>query len=107
VGVPERRYLIRTAKGQTPIYSLVEAADGIQSVGSQGVTIQRYKGLGEMNSEQLWETTMDPARRSLLKVTLEDAVAAEDMFTTLMGDDVQERRAFIQKHAPEVRNLDI
>jgi len=107
VGVPERRYLIRTAKGQTPIYSLVEAAEGIQSVGSQGVTIQRYKGLGEMNSEQLWETTMDPARRSLLKVTLEDAVAAEDMFTTLMGDDVQERRAFIQKHAPEVRNLDI
>ena len=106
VGEPECVYSIDSGQKVTEAHSLAEAAESIRTVGGQGLTVQRYKGLGEMNHEQLWETTMDPARRQLLQVTLEDAVAAEQMFTTLMGDDVQDRRSFIQRHAPEVRNLD-
>ena len=75
--------------------------------GEKGTIVQRYKGLGEMNPEQLWETTMDPDRRTLQKITIEDAVEADEMFTVLMGDDVRLRRNFIVKHAKDVKNLDI
>ena len=87
--------------------TLKECLDYVREVAKKGLTIQRYKGLGEMNPEQLWETTMNPETRTLLKVTMEDAVAANEMFTVLMGDQVEPRREFIEKHALEVRNLDI
>jgi DNA gyrase subunit B len=94
-----------TQKREIP--SLKALLDYVKEIGRRGMTIQRYKGLGEMNPEQLWETTMDPDRRTVLKITLEDAVEADAMFTVLMGDQVEPRRQFIQKHAHEVRNLDV
>ena len=89
------------------IYSLEELLETIRDLGRKGLSIQRYKGLGEMNAEQLWETTLDPAKRTLLKVTIDDAIEADEIFTVLMGDEVECRRAFIEKHARFVTRLDI
>jgi DNA gyrase subunit B len=81
--------------------------DYVLELGKKGLNIQRYKGLGEMNPDQLWETTMDPEKRVLLQVRIEDEVEAENIFTKLMGDNVEPRRDFIIKHALEVSNLDV
>ncbi len=96
-------------KEQETVYfeNLSELLKFVQAQGKKGLSIQRYKGLGEMNPEQLWETTMDPEKRTVLKVTLEDVLEADKTFTTLMGDEVEPRREFIHKYAREVRNLDI
>lgn len=92
---------------ETPCYTMRDIIDFLRANGRKGIEIQRYKGLGEMNADQLWETTMDPAKRTLIKVTLPDAIAADHMFTMLMGEDVPPRRAFIEQHALSVKNLDI
>jgi DNA gyrase subunit B len=89
------------------IFSLSELLTLIEAQGKKGLQIQRYKGLGEMNPSQLWETTMDPDTRTLVQVSLEDAVEADKIFTTLMGDNVEPRRNFIQEHAHEIRYLDV
>ncbi len=94
-------------KKKTPLFGLEELLAAIRGLGREGMTIQRYKGLGEMNPEQLWETTMDPDRRTIVKITLEDAVEADQIFTVLMGDQVEPRRKFIEEHALEVKHLDI
>jgi DNA gyrase subunit B len=91
-------------------HSLRDVFAEIQDLGKRGVTVQRYKGLGEMNPQQLWETTMDPSRRTLIRVSLDmegGNYEAEELFSILMGEDCLKRRQFIQKHAPEVRNLDV
>jgi DNA gyrase subunit B len=88
-------------------HTLRELIDAIRTNGRKGVEVQRYKGLGEMNADQLWETTMNPAVRTLVKVTLPDAIAADRMFSMLMGEEVEPRRAFIETHALSVKNLDI
>ena len=104
---PKFLYRLVGEKERQEFSSLKEVLDFVKNQAQKGMTIQRYKGLGEMNPQQLWETTMDPQKRTLLKVVLEDAVEAEKTFTILMGDQVEPRREFIENYAHKVKNLDI
>jgi DNA gyrase subunit B len=102
------KYRLTNGDDAIPVRTLRDILKAIRTVGRKGLKdVQRFKGLGEMDAEQLWETTMDPAKRTLLKVTIEDAIQAERMFTVLMGEEVEPRRQFIEKHALEVKFLDI
>jgi DNA gyrase subunit B len=108
VGAPGGEKFRVVADGEAvPVSSLRELLKQLRKSGSKGLDVQRYKGLGEMNPDQLWETTMDPDTRTLLKVRMEDEVKADEMFTILMGEEVEPRRDFIERHALEVKVLDV
>ncbi|HNX26191.1 MAG TPA: toprim domain-containing protein, partial [Phycisphaerae bacterium] len=103
----EVRFELSLEKETRETKALRDVLAYIKGNGKEGMTLQRYKGLGEMNPEQLWDTTMNPETRTVLKVTLDDAVEADEIFSVLMGDAVEPRRAFIERHAKAVRNLDV
>jgi DNA gyrase subunit B len=105
LGLPP--YLLKDGEEEVVAEDLFRLKESLLKTGRKGLTIQRYKGLGEMNPSQLWETTMDPEVRTLLQVTIEDALEADQIFSILMGDEVEPRRQFIMENALTVRNLDI
>ena len=106
-GVEEPRYKLRRGETVVGLEDLRGLLAAVRNAGEKGLQITRFKGLGEMNAEELRDTTLDPNHRTLLQVRMEDASAADDMFRILMGDKVEPRREFIEKHALEARNLDV
>ena len=99
--------ILISGENKFPVRSTFEFLETVKEVGKKGVNIQRYKGLGEMNPEQLWETTLDPQKRTLLKVQMEDEMLLDETFVKLMGEKVEPRRDYIQSNAKKVVNLDI
>lgn len=106
-GIEEPRYILRKGENDTAVDDLRGLLAAIRAAGEKGMTVTRFKGLGEMNAEELRETTLDPDNRTLIQVSMSNAADADDMFRVLMGDKVEPRREFIEKHALEVKNLDI
>ncbi len=106
-GLDTSRYVLRRGENEIGLDDLRGLLAAVRAAGEKGLTVTRFKGLGEMNAEELRETTLDPANRTLVKVTMEDAGAADEMFRVLMGDKVEPRREFIEKYALDVRNLDV
>jgi DNA gyrase/topoisomerase IV subunit B len=103
----ESRYKLRREDAEIGLDDLRGLLAAVRKAGEKGLSVTRFKGLGEMNAEELRETTLDPANRTLLQVKMEDVAAADELFRILMGDVVEPRRQFIEKHALEVRNLDV
>jgi DNA gyrase subunit B len=106
-GIEEPRYILRRGELTTGLDDLRGLLAAVRSAGEKGMQITRFKGLGEMNAEELRQTTLDPANRTLLQVRMDDPAAADELFRVLMGDKVEPRREFIEKHALEARNLDV
>ena len=106
-GIEEARFQLRRGEHTTDLGDLRGLLPAIRAAGEKGLTITRFKGLGEMNAEELRDTTLDPANRTLCQVTMRDAGAADELFRILMGDKVEPRREFIEKHALDVKDLDV
>jgi DNA gyrase subunit B len=106
-GSDQPRYVLRRGENEIPLGDLRGLVSAVRDIGQRGLSVTRFKGLGEMNAEELRDTTLDPANRTLVQVSMRDAGAADDMFRILMGEKVEPRREFIEKHALEVRNLDV
>ena len=106
-GVEQPRYVLRRDENDNPLEDLRGLLAAIRAAGEKGLHVTRFKGLGEMNAEELRDTTLDKENRTLLQVTMQNAADADEMFRVLMGDKVEPRRQFIEKHALEARNLDI